>query len=69
MKLYELMATMKADTVVKVVDTHLSAIFHGEACIMGTEVPERYMHGEVILIFPEYYKGWGKTGISINVMP
>ncbi len=69
MKLFELLAVMCSDTVVKVVDVRSISVFHGEVCIAGTEIPERYMFATVVTIFPEYFKGWGKTGITINVQP
>ena len=69
MTLHELRTVMKGDTVVKVVDQHMSPVFHGEADIMATEIPDRYHAGTVIMVHPEYYKGWGKTGITVYVMP
>ena len=69
MKLFELLAVMHSDTVVKVVDVRSISVFHGEVCITGTEIPERYKFAAVLTICPEYFKGWGKTGITITVQP
>ena len=69
MKLFELLATMNSYTVIKLIDAHSITVFHGEVSIAGTEVPERYKFATVISVFPEYYKGWGKTGITIIVQP
>ena len=69
MKLFELLAKMNSYTVIKLIDARSIAVFHGEVSIAGTEVPERYKFATVISVFPEYYKGWGKTGITIIVQP
>lgn len=69
MKLSELLSVMNEYTVIKVVDVRSIAVFHGEVSITVGEMADRYMSATVGSIFPEYFKGWGKTGITIVVMP
>lgn len=69
MKLPELLGVMNGYTVIKVVDARSIACFHGEASIAGEEMAEWYKSATVVLVYPEYYKGWGKTGITIIVNP
>ena len=69
MKLSELLGVINGDTVIKVVDARSIAAFHGEASITGEELAKWYKDATVVLVYPEYYKGWGKTGITINVQP
>ena len=69
MKLSELLGVMNGYTVIQVVDARSIAVFHGEVSIAGEEMAEWYKSATVVSVYPEYYKGWGKTGITIIVKP
>ena len=69
MKLSELLRVMNTYTVVQVVDARSIAVFHGEVSIADGEIVDRYWNAAVTMMYPEYYKGWGKTGITIIVQP
>ena len=69
MKLSELLGVINGYTVVKVVDARSIAVFHGEVSITGEELAEWHKGATVVSVYPEYYKGWGKTGITIIVKP
>lgn len=69
MKLSELLGVINGDTVIKVIDARSIAVFHGEVSITGEELAERYKSATIVSVYPEYYKGWGKTGITIIVKP
>lgn len=69
MKLSELLGVINGDTVIKVIDTRSIAVFHGEVSITGNELAEWYKSATVVSVYPEYFKGWGKAGITIIVKP
>ena len=69
MKLSELLGVMNGYTVIQVVDARSIAVFQGEVSIADVEMAEWYMSATVVSVYPEYYKGWGKTGITIIVKP
>ncbi len=69
MKLSELLGVINGYTVVKVVDARSIAVFHGEVSIADREMSDCYKSANVVSIFPEYYKGWGKPGITIVMKP
>lgn len=69
MKLSELLGVINGDTVIKVIDARSIAVFHGEVSITGEELAEWYKSATIVSVYTEYYKGWGKSGITIIVKP
>ena len=69
MKLSEVLAVMKHDIVIQVIDARSIAVFHGEVSIAGGAINDRYLNATVATMYLEFYKGWGKAGITIIVQP
>ncbi len=69
MKLAELLTVLNSYTVILVNDKRSIGVFHGEVSIAESEINERYMNAKVCTMYTEYYKGFGKTGITIIVQP
>lgn len=72
MKLRDLIALMPDDTIILVRHIYPDGryrgeSFQGEAGIAVPETNDRYLDAEVMNVYPEYYEGWGKTGITILV--
>ena len=67
MKLSELLTVLKDSMVIRVHDVRSIDVFMGEVSIAGMEIPERYQNAVIINVFTEYFKGWGKTGLTIVV--
>ena len=69
MKLAELLTVLNSYTVINVIDKRSIEVFQGEANIADGEINDRYLNATVCTIYTEYFKGFGKTGITIIVQP
>ena len=69
MKLSELLTVINSDTVILVVDKRSISVFHGDVSLTDSELRDWYKSATVCAMYPEYYKGFGKTGITIIIQP
>ena len=70
MKLVNLLDTISKSNVIWISsDPDSDGVFCGYVEDAEANIPRDYLFGEVTSIYAEYYRGYGRSGISIIVYP
>lgn len=70
MKLHNLLDVITGPTVIWIsTEYEADGVFLGFAEDASANTPGEYLFGDVRAVYPEYYKAYGRTRISIIVAP